>query len=151
MKNNKSVNGGPIHTYGNRGVLTGRLVRDPDIYLCRDGSRNYVMKLQKLYHQGASEDLPVEGPVKVEHFCPAWEENDPQWGELRKGSLVTVSYAVRTNSYYKDGEPKVRRLLESLDLRLHRESVGCRRRPSGHRHDWQPHQTVRSDTRTAAM
>lgn len=111
---------GSVHTFSGSGTITGYLSYDPRFYAHKDGSYKCIFKLGVIYHAGCAEIQPADGPVQMEQFisCRQWPSSPCR--QLHKGSLVTVQYAVRTDSYRdKSGHPVKRTFLDVCSIQVH--------------------------------
>ncbi len=106
--------------FGRSGTVTGRLHWDPLVYPCRDGSRNYLFQVDTAFPIRDPASGQMLDAVQLKAHVPAgWAAEDTPFGEMRRGSLVTARFVVRTDTYY-DAEGNL-----ASKTYLYAESLTC--------------------------
>ena len=122
--------------YGASGTITGHLHWDPLIYPNRDGSQRYLFRVDTISHSGNPNNTQLQDFALMKAYVPAHQKDNSPFARLRKGSLVTVHYVVRTDTYFtSDGEVKSETSLTVRSLHLHNEGK-TPPRPDRERHTW---------------
>ena len=92
----------------NHGIVIGRLVRDPKVFVNKDNSRKVLMTVavKRNYGNGDADF------VSLEAFVPASKENLGVFDHIHKADTVAVEYHITTSSYTDgNGETQYRTIL----------------------------------------
>ena len=108
--------------YGASGTVTGRLHWDPLVYPNRDGSKMYFFQVDTVSCSGNPNNTQVQNFARMKAYVPSRNEARSPCARLHQGSMVTVQYVVRTDTYYNaSGELKSNTYLSVRNLSLHDE------------------------------
>ena len=132
--------------YGASGTIIGHLHWDPLVYSNKDGSKRYLFRVDTVSCRGNSNNTQAQNFAHMKAYVPADDFEDSPFAKLQQGSMVTVEYVVRTDTYCTtSGEQKSETYLSVQKLYLHgnvkvpSQSSSMHRRPAHpsnrHSHD----------------
>lgn len=117
----------------NFGIVEGRLVREPQVFANKDGSRKvkFTIAAQDNFKSKDADGKPVKNSqfIQLEAFINKDHTGETVYDLMHKGDMIGAQYSVRSNNYTNDkGETIYCQILvaESIDLKETKATVAAR-------------------------
>lgn len=117
----------------NIGFAEGRLVRNPQEFANKDGSRKvkFTLAVQDNFKSKGTDGKAAKNSqfIQFEAFINKDRTGDTVYNLMHEGDMVGIQYSVRTNNYEgPDGKPVYSQVLvaENVDLKETKATVAAR-------------------------